>query len=173
MKIPSATILFWILVGGLFAGAADQLSAFATLIPKGITAQIMLQYIASAAIGTIAFRGGVATAIFGESVHLFLTTLMAAVFVLASLRYPILYRRMWISGFLYGALICVVMNYVAVPLSLAPNWKPPQGWDLVQAFLASCFYVGLPIAAAARELARRSGDSACAFEAGQSEPAAA
>jgi len=164
LNIPSAKVGFWVLVGGFSAGAADQLSAFATLIPKGITAEAMLQYIASAVIGTRAFRGGVATAIFGESVHFFLTTLMAAVFVLASLRYSILYRRSWISGLIYGALICVVMNYVAVPLSLAPSWKAPQGWDLVQAFLASCFYVGLPIAAAARELAQRSADSVPGLE---------
>ena len=39
------------------------------------------------------------------------------------------------------------MNYIAVPLSLAPGWKPPAGWDLVAALLAGCFYVGLPIAA--------------------------
>lgn len=106
----------------------------------------MLQYIASGAIGQRAFSGGLATAALGLAVHFSLTTLMAAIYVLASLRLPILLVRPWSSGLIYGAAICVVMNYVAVPLSLVANWKAPTGWELVGAFLASCLYVGVPIA---------------------------
>lgn len=106
----------------------------------------MLQYIASGLIGPRAFSGGAATAALGLAVHFSLTTIMAAGFVLASRRFTALPRRPWIWGPAYGIATCLIMNYIAVPLSLAPGWKPPAGWDLVGALLAGCFYVGLPIA---------------------------
>lgn len=135
-----------ILAGGLAAGALDHLSACASLIPRGISAEHMLQYIASGAIGPRAFSGGAAAAALGLAVHLSLTTLMAAGYVLAARRFASLSRRPWTWGPAYGIATCLIMNYIAVPLSLAPGWKPPAGWDLVQALLAGAFYVGLPIA---------------------------
>ena len=147
--LHSRPIAACILTGGFTAGALDHLSACATLIPRGIPALGMLQYIASGAIGQRAFSGGLATAIVGLAVHFSLTTLMAAIYVFASLRIPKLLSRPWTAGVLYGAAVCVVMNYVAVPLSLVPHWKAPTGWDLVGAFLASCLYVGVPIASLA------------------------
>lgn len=141
MKIASC-----IVVAGLTAGALDILSACATLVPHGVPALGMLRFIASGAIGQHALSGGTATAMLGLGVHLSLTTLMAAIYVLTSLRVPALLSRPWTAGIIYGAIVCVVMNYVAVPLSLVAHWKAPTGWNLVGAFLASCFYVGVPIA---------------------------
>ena len=75
---------------------------------------------------------------------------MAGIFVVASQRFPALLRQPGLSGPAYGVLIYFVMNYIAVPLSAAPNWKLPQGWAIVGGLLPHCFYVGLPIAAIAR-----------------------
>ena len=144
-----------ILAGGLAAGTLDQLSACASLIPRGISAEHMLQYIASGAIGPRAFSGGAAAAALGLAVHFSLTTLMAAGYVLACRRLASLARRPWIWGPAYGIATCLIMNYIAVPLSLAPNWRPPAGWELVQALLAGAFYVGLPIASIAAFFATR------------------
>lgn len=140
MKIVSC-----IVAGGLTAGALDILSACATL-PHGIPALGMLRFIASGAIGQHALSGGTATAMLGLAVHFSLTTLMAGIYVLTSLRVPTLLARPWTAGVIYGAIICVAMNYVAVPLSLVAHWKAPTGWHLVGAFLACCLYVGVPIA---------------------------
>jgi uncharacterized membrane protein YagU involved in acid resistance len=142
----NARIAAAIICGGFAAGTLDHLSACATLIPRGVPALGMLQYIASGAIGQRAFSGGIVTAALGLAVHFSLTTLMAALYVLASIRFPQLLNRPWSFGLIYGAAICVVMNYVAVPISLVANWKAPTGWELVGAFLASCLYVGVPIA---------------------------
>lgn len=141
-----------VLAGGLTAGALDLLSACATFIPRGVPASGMLQYVASGAIGQRAFSGGILTAALGVAVHFSLTTLMAAIYVLTSLRIPSLLARPWTAGVVYGAAVCVVMNYIAVPLSLVAHWKAPAGWDLVGAFLASCLYVGVPIAAFATHI---------------------
>ena len=142
---PRKTIMC-ILAGGVTAGALDHLSACATFIPRGVPALGLLQYIASGAIGQRAFSGGIATAALGLAVHFSLTTMMAAIYVFTSFRVPAILRRPWTAGVIYGATICAVMNYIAVPLSLAPHWKPPTGWNLVGAYLASCLYVGVPIA---------------------------
>jgi hypothetical protein len=138
------------LAGGLAAGFLDELSAFALLVPHGRAIQSIAQYQASGVIGASAFEGGQLTAILGLAVHFTLTTMMAVVFVIASLRAPFLRIHNWLSGIVYGILICLVMNYAVVPMSAAPGWKPPAGWDLAGALLASCFYVGLPIASIAR-----------------------
>lgn len=135
-----------IVVAGLTAGALDILSACATLVPRGVPALGMLRFIASGAIGHHALSGGVATAALGLAVHLSLTTLMAGIYVLTALRVPALLARPWTVGVIYGAIVCAAMNYVAVPLSLVAHWKAPTGWNLVGAFLASCLYVGVPIA---------------------------
>ena len=154
MTPSSSRTALCILAGGFSAGALDMLSACATFVPRGVSAEHMLQYLASAVIGLRAFSGGMAAAALGLAVHFFLTTLMAAVFVLASRRFVTLSLRPWVWGPAYGAVICVVMNYIAVPLSLAPNWKPPAGWEFVGALLASCLYVGLPIASITAYFAR-------------------
>lgn len=146
MRKILATVL-----GGVVGGFLDHMSALASLVPHGTSALSINQYLASAVIGpTAAFAGGWATALLGLCVHFSLTTLMAGIFVVASQRFPVLLRQPWVSGLAYGVLIFVVMNYIAVPLSAAPNWKLPQGWAIVGGLLPSCFYVGLPIAAIAR-----------------------
>jgi uncharacterized membrane protein YagU involved in acid resistance len=146
MTERSIKIASCIVAGGLTAGALDILSACATFVPRGTLALRMLQFIASGAVGQRAFSGGVATAALGLAVHFALTTLMAGIYVLASLRVPSLLVRPWTAGVIYGAAICVVMNYVAVPLSLVAHWNAPTGWNLIGAFLGSCLYVGVPIA---------------------------
>ena len=55
-------------------------------------------------------------------------------------------------GLIYGALIYVAMFYFIVPvLSAAQGWKTPQGfWRNLGAANGHGFFVGLPIACAAR-----------------------
>ncbi len=138
-------------LGGLAAGSLDHLAALASLVPHGVSATHIHQYLASAVVGpATAFAGGWATALLGLCVQLTLTTVMAGTFVVASHRFPILLRQPWYSGVTYGVLIYFVMNYVAVPLSAATNWTPPAGWALVGSLLSHCSYVGLPIAIIAR-----------------------
>jgi hypothetical protein len=140
------------LLGGAAAGFLDEMSAFASIVPHGGSVERITQFQASGLIGMSAFSGGIATAALGLAVHFSLTTLMAVIFIVLSNRYPRLRTHVWTSGIVYGIIIFIVMNYVAVPLSAAPHWKPPAGWGVIGALLPSCFYVGVPIAAIARSL---------------------
>jgi uncharacterized membrane protein YagU involved in acid resistance len=142
-------ILWAIFSGGAAAGAADIVSAFGT--QKGRVLGV-LQYIGSGLIGSSAFDGGWATAVVGLAVHFGLTTIMAALFVLAAQRWTVLLQRPWPAGLVYGALLYGAMFYVIVPhLSAAQGWKTPQGfWSNLGAAMGHGFFVGVPIASVAR-----------------------
>lgn len=152
MKVVVAIIL-----GGFVAGALDITSAFVTYVPHGATEIGILHFVASGLIGKAAMNGGLATAVLGLCVHFGLTTLMAALFVTASLWFEGLRRAPWISGIVYGLVVYAVMTYVAVPLSAVASWTPASGWAMVGGILVHCTYVGLPIALIARQVI---GDSA-------------
>jgi hypothetical protein len=149
MKRHATRFVWAILLGGLVAGALDLLSAFATLTSKTVTEIGILQYVASGLIGPSAFTGGTPTALLGVAVHFGLTLIMAAVFVLAAAIAPMLLRRPWLWGLIYGVITYLVMTRIAAPLSAA-DWKIPQGWAVVAGLMAHCFYVGVPIAFIAR-----------------------
>ena len=149
MKKHATRFVWAILLGGLAAGALDLLSAFATLTSKTVTEIGILHYVASGLIGPSAFTGGTATAVLGVAVHFGLTLIMAAVFVVIAALVPVLLRRPWLWGLVYGLVTYLVMTRVAAPLSAA-DWKIPQGWAVVAGLLAHCFYVGVPIAFIAR-----------------------
>jgi hypothetical protein len=138
-----------ILLGGVAAGAADIISAFGT--QKGRVLGV-LQYIGSGLIGSSARDGGWATAAIGLAVHFGLTTIMAALFVLAARRWTVLLQKPWPAGLIYGALLYGAMFYVIVPhLSAAQGWKTPQGfWSNLSAAMGHGFFVGVPIASVAR-----------------------
>ena len=139
-------ILAAIAVGGGTAGLLDIISAVAGKDPG-----MVLQYIASGLLGKAAFTGGQTTVAAGLLVHFGLTTLMAALFTFAAIRFPLLRRWPWIAGFCYGALVFFAMFYVIVPLSAAQGWKTPQGFlSIVKGAMLHGVLVGVPIAAAAR-----------------------
>lgn len=147
-------ILSAILLGGLVAGAVDITYALVATGSRGIPPQRLFQFIAAGIMGKDAFDGGLPTAILGGVLHFVMTTIMAAVFVFASRIVPMLLRWPLIVGPLYGVAIYLVMNYIVVPLSLAPG-KPPEGWLLVGELLSHTLGVGLPIAWFAKRFASR------------------
>lgn len=103
-----------ILLGGLIAGTLDI--GAASLI-SGKDPGIVMQFIASGLIGKSSFTGGAATIALGFVLQNLMGLIIAAVFVFASLRAPILRRHWLAAGLVYGAVIYVVMNYVVMPLS--------------------------------------------------------
>ena len=83
--------------------------------------------------------------------HFGLTTIMAALFVLAARRRPELLWSPWLSGLAYGALLFAAMNYVIVPHSAVPTWKHPSGfWGNINGAMGHGFFVAVPIACIAR-----------------------
>ena len=149
MKDEAGNTLQAILWGGMASGVADILSAIGN--QKGNVLGV-LQYVGSGLIGKSAFEGGWVTAVVGLGVHLGLTTIMAALFVLAARRWLVLRQRPWAAGLIYGALLFGAMFHVIVPyLSAAQNWNIPQGfWPNLRGAMGHGFFVGVPIACVAQ-----------------------
>lgn len=147
---PFATILY----GGLVVGTLDGLFAliFYGLI-LGVSPLRIFQSVAAGLLGAASFEGGISTFILGILLHFMVATCIAAVYYLASLRWPVLFHRAVVCGLIYGLLAYLGMNYVIIPLS-AIGLRPFSLRSFLPAFIAHAFLVGLPIALIAKQSAK-------------------
>jgi uncharacterized membrane protein YagU involved in acid resistance len=109
---------------GLVAGTVDI--AAASLINMANPLFILLA-IASGLLGKAAFHGGGGVMVLGLVLQWVMSIIIAGIFAFAAARMPALARRWVLNGALYGVVVFIVMNFVVVPLSVAPL-KP--GWAL-------------------------------------------
>jgi hypothetical protein len=120
-------VLTVVLLSALVAGTIDI--GAASLI-SGKPPLTILQFVAGGLMGKAALTGGVQAQVLGMLLQWGMSGLIGAIFVLASLRLPIL-RRQWIAaGLAYGVGVFAVMNYMVVPLS---------AWARVPHFTAASF----------------------------------
>jgi hypothetical protein len=135
-----------IVLGGLFIFITQIIhqGIVVTLIQK--TPFILIwQYIASGLLGDAAFAGGIATALLGVFFHLIISFVIAAVFILATNRIPLLRRNVIVGSLLYGFGVFIVMNMIVTPLSAAPPLPAPALPWLIEAILEHTLLVGLPL----------------------------
>jgi hypothetical protein len=135
-----------IVLGGLFifiAQAINQLIVV-TLIQK-TPFSLVWQYIASGALGEAAFAGGMGTALLGLFFHLIISFAIAAVFILAANRMPLLRRNLIVGSLLYGLGVWIVMNMVVTPLSAAPPLPMPTLPTLIWFIIEHALFVGLAL----------------------------
>jgi hypothetical protein len=134
----------------LVAGTLDISDALLFYGIRGTPPRVLLQAIASGLLGPSAFHGGAPTALLGLAIHYFITFVWATLFVVSSLKFPVLSRYAIVAGTLYGLLIYAVMNYAVLPLSREvghPAFRVPV---LVNAVFALVLCMGLPIAMISR-----------------------
>jgi uncharacterized membrane protein YagU involved in acid resistance len=140
-----------IVLGGLVAGAFDITYAIVfSYLRRGVPPSRVLQSVASGLLGSDAYQGGAPTAVLGLVLHFCIALVAAAIYVLASQYLPVLVRRPVLAGAAYGVAIYVFMNWVVIPLSrFGPKPFPPLV-VLVTGLLVHMFFIGVPIAFAAR-----------------------
>lgn len=143
------SILRAVLVGGVVAGILDITYAIVAYGFTGVPARVILQSVASGWLGKAAYSGGWGSASLGLGSHLFITCVMAAIFMTAARLIEPVRRLPLRSGVIFGLVAFVAMNYVVVPLSAAAV-HAPRGAFLAGGLLAHMFLVGLPIAFASR-----------------------
>jgi uncharacterized membrane protein YagU involved in acid resistance len=136
-----------ILWGGTVAGILDITDAFVVSSFYGVSPARVLQSISSGLLGRASFSGGISTAAIGLGLHFFIAFTAAAVYVLASLKLPVLLRRPLVSGAIYGVMVWLVMREVVLPLSLFNQGRLTL-IGLLNGLFAHIFCVGLPIALA-------------------------
>lgn len=159
-SVNRAALIRAIVWGGLTAGVLDIADALVFNGLRGVAPIRLLQAIASGLLGRDAFSGGVSTAALGLALHFFIATSVAAVYALSSLRLPVLLRRPWLCGAVYGLGVHLVMKFAVLPLSQFRPGRAPAvvgvDWALVNIVLAHVFCVGIPVALCARSaLGRR------------------
>jgi len=105
----------------------------------------VLQYIASGILGNAAFEGGIATALLGVLIHLFISFVIAGVFILSADRIPLLRRYAIAGALLYGFGAFIVMNLIVLPLSAAPPLPAPTMLQLIESVIEHILVIGLPL----------------------------
>jgi hypothetical protein len=115
-------------------------------ITKAVPPDRIFQSVASGLLGKAAYAGGAATAALGLALHFAIMAVMVAVYVLASLRLPILTKRPVVMGLGYGLATYLVMNYVVLPISAAGGGGHFVLLSFVNGIFAHLVLVGLTIA---------------------------
>jgi uncharacterized membrane protein YagU involved in acid resistance len=141
------SLLRSIALGGLFIFIAQLViqSWFVASILQQNPFIVVLQYIASGAIGVSAFEGGIGAALLGVLFHLVISFVIAAVFILSADRLPLLRRHVIAGALLYGFGVWIVMHLIVAPLSAAPPVPPPTAPYLIAEIIEHILVVGLPL----------------------------
>lgn len=141
-----------ILYGTLVAGTLDATDGVVFFGLQGLNPIQVLQYIASGLLGQQAFHGGLATAGLGVLLHFGIAAVIAAIYVVASRKLPILRSQAVVLGLLYGAAVYLVMNLIVLPMSAVAH-TPITIAALLNGLIGHALFVGLPIAFFARKVA--------------------
>jgi hypothetical protein len=131
-----------ILLGGLIAGTID---IGAAALINFVSPLLILHFIAGGLLGKAALAGGAAVGLLGLGLQWAMSLFIAAVYVVACGRLPVLRRRWIASGLAYGVVVFFVMNYVVVPLSAWGRWPHFSAEKFAENLLAMLLF-GLIVA---------------------------
>lgn len=140
------SLLRSIVLGGMFIFISQIIHQWIVVTLMQKTPFILVwQYIASGLLGDAAFAGGMATAWLGLFFHLIISFVIAAVFILAADRIPLLRRNVIVGSLLYGFGVFIVMNMIVTPFSAAPPIPAPTLPWLIEAIIEHVLLVGLAL----------------------------
>jgi hypothetical protein len=136
-----------IALGGMYVFVIQAIVQewFVYSVLQGTPFILVMQYLASGALGNSAFDGGITTALLGVFFHLLVSFVVAGVFILSGDRIPLLSRYPIPGSLLYGFGVFIVMNLVVLPLSAAPPIPAPSMPWLIEAIIETMLLVGLPL----------------------------
>ena len=142
----------WLLTGWLVAGTLDILYAIVfSYLRSGVAPTRILHSVAAGAFGAAAYQGGTPMALAGLGFHYLNALLITIAFFVAAALWPALRRRPVQTGAVYGVFVYLVMNYVVIPLSRIGVFPSPPPAIWITGVLVHMFFIGVPIALAARQ----------------------
>ncbi len=144
-----------ILIGGALAGLLDITFAISFAMYNGLTAERLLQVVASGLVGKSAFSGGLGSAALGLACHFLLSFVWMTLFFLAARQLPALAARPLVAAVGYGILVFLAMRLVVLPLSAFPNAVTFKPLATTLDLLSHMFLFALPIVWATRRALRR------------------
>lgn len=141
------SLLRSIVVGGLLIGILDTIiyHLIISSLMRGYPLINVYQYVASGALGSAAFEGGITTALLGLFFHFVVAFAVAAVFIVSADRLPFLRRNAILGSLVYGFGVYIVMTMIVVPLSGTPELPAPTVPDMIVDILDHVLVVGLPL----------------------------
>src|SRR5258708_17057067 len=140
---PAAKKIF---TANFVAGTLEILSALILygFVFSRVSAQVILQAIASALLGKVAFEGGAGTDLLGLGIHYSLSLAFASFYFFLFPVIPFLKKNRIAIGLLYGLCVWMVMNLAVLPL--IGYSKFDFRWvSALRGALILMFALGLPI----------------------------
>lgn len=148
-----------IAIGGAVVGALDAIDGVVFFaLTAGMNPLQVLQYIASGALGTSAFAGGLATVALGTLIHFALAYGFTTTFVVAWSRVDAIRKHGTVVGLAWGVGVWAFMNLLVLPLSHVPP-SPFTVLSVVHGIIGHAFFVGLAAAVVAGRVLGQSGDA--------------
>lgn len=153
--VPSNAIAWrFVLLGGALIALADMAFAITVWFSWNASGfEKVFQTIAVGVLGKASYDGGIASAVLGAALHLFMATVFVTIFTLVARRIASLLRKPWAVGPAYGVLLYVVMNFVVMPLSrvhASPSFSHP--YPIVWSVLAHLVFGTICVLCARRAL---------------------
>jgi hypothetical protein len=139
-----------ILVGGGIAAVLDIVYAILRNGGYGKSPLWVLQSVASGWTGNGAFESGVAGGAIGLISHFAILFIAAALYWIASRRFPVLRTQWLLCGTVFGIAVYCFMNFAVLPLSAFPFNPKYPALKLLEGFASHAVFVGLPIGWAAK-----------------------
>ena len=128
----------------LVAGTLDILMAVIDVTLSGGSVPGMFRSIASGPFGDGMRQSSLGVPA-GLLVHFAIMAVIAAVYVVAAQRMPVLNRYWWIAGLVYGFGVWLVMYGIVLPARFGAS-LPTEPVAVAKGLFAHCVLVGLPIA---------------------------
>lgn len=139
-SIPKA-----VLIGGAIAGLLDITFAICFAMYNGLTAERLLQIVASGLLGKAAFDGGTATAALGLLCHFALSFVWMAIFLIAARQIPALTTKPVVTAIGFGIVVFLVMRLAVLPLSAFPGKVSFKPLATTLDLMSHMFFFALPI----------------------------
>ena len=131
-----------IILTGLLAGTLD---AIAAIVVSQASPAAVFKFIASGAFGAgKAFSGGDVMIFWGVIFHYFIAFSWTALFFFMYPALPWMRKNKYITGFLYGIFVWIMMNRVVIPLSEIPQ-RPFNLKGALTGMSILMVAIGLPI----------------------------
>ena len=139
---------------GLLAGTLDILSAFVQVwLVRGTSPVVVLQYIASGAVGKAAFTSGWEMPLLGLLFHFVIAYSFTALFFIIYPNIKFFSKNIVLTAIIYGIFIYIAMNMVVLRFTKVP----PGTFHLDKALIATAILIvaiGLPVSYFARKFYR-------------------
>jgi hypothetical protein len=138
-------------IAGITAGITLQVYLIlTTVLPAHISVMHEWQWIASAAVGQVAFTNP-AYALLGLFFHFCVSIGWAGGYAYLAQQQPYMNARWPISGLAYGVIVYIFMDILLLGARI---FAPPSALGLLNALIAHCVFFGLPLAYVVQRLAK-------------------